>query len=112
MVEASLSVAAWPFLLASNGVWIGEILLAGGMLLERVRRYAALAAIALVVAIQSAPHEWMFALLYAPLLLLFVPGGWNRRLLPLFLLAYAWLLAALAGVAPGARWLLKTGGTL
>lgn len=105
-------VTSWPFLLVSNGVWIGEIALAGGMLVPRIRRWAALAAIALVVTIQSAPHEWMFALLYSQLLLLFVPGEWNRRLLPLFLVAYAWLLAALAGLAPGAPWLIKAGGYL
>jgi hypothetical protein len=105
-------VASWPFVLASNGVWLGEIALAGGMLVARLRAVAALAAIALVVAIQSAPHEWMFALLYGQLLLLFVPGDWNRRLLPGFLAAYVWLLAALAGMAPGASWLVKAGGYL
>jgi hypothetical protein len=105
-------VAAWPFLLVSNGVWIGEIVLAGLMLTRRFRHWAALAAIGLVVMIQSAPHEWMFALLYSQLLLLFVPGEWNRRLLPVFLGAYAWLLATLAGVAPGASWLIKAGGYL
>lgn len=105
-------VASWPFLLVSNGVWLGEIALAGAMLVPCLRHWAALVAIGLVVAIQSAPHEWMFALLYSQLLLLFVPGEWNRRLLPFFLAAYGWLLAALTGLAPGARFLIKVGGYL
>ena len=101
-------VAAPLFVLASNAVWAAEIGLAGGLLWRRVRTFAALAAIALVVLIQSAPREWMFALLYAQLLLLAVPGHWNRRLLPLFLAAYAYLVLVLLG-APGG-WLLRAGG--
>lgn len=104
-------VDSWPFLVVANGVWIGEIALAVGMVWRRTRVWAALGAIALVFTIQLAPHEWMFALLYGQALLLFVPGEWNRRLLPVFLLVYAWLLAALVG-APGAGFLTKAGGTL
>ncbi len=95
----------------SNGVWVGEIGLAFGLLWRRTRTWAALGAIGLVVTIQLAPREWMFALLYAQLLLLFVPGAWNRRLLPLFLLTFAALLVALLG-GPGRELLLKAGGGL
>lgn len=102
---------SWLLVLASNAVWIGEIALALGMLLRRTREAAALGAIALVVLIQLAPREWMFALLYVPLLLLFVRGEWNRRLLPAFLLLYGLLLAALLG-APGGDLLLKAGEVL
>lgn len=103
-------VAAPLFVLASNAVWVGEIALAGGMLVPRLRAVSALAGIALVVLIQAAPREWMFALLYTQLLLVVAPGGWNRRLLPFFLLVYAYLVAVLLG-APGS-WLLRVGGNV
>lgn len=95
---------------AANAVWLGEIALGVGMLFRRTREVAALGAVALVFLIQIAPREFMFMLLYTNLLLLFVRGEWNRRLLPVFLLAYAYLLAVLLG-APG-DFLLKAGGTL
>ncbi len=98
------------FLLAANSVWVGEVALAVGLVFRRTRELAAIGAILLVFLIQLAPREFMFALLYTNLLLLFVRGEWNRRLLPLFLADYAYLLAVLLG-APG-RFLLKAGGTL
>lgn len=104
-------IASLPLLLASNGVWLGEIALGLGMLVRRVRHLAALGALALVLLIQAAPHEWMFALLYAELLLLFLPGAALARVMPLLLVVYAYLLAALAG-APGAGFLVKASGHL
>jgi hypothetical protein len=98
------------FLLAANGVWLGEIALGVALAFRRTRELAALGAIVLVFVIQLAPREFMFALLYTNLLLIFVRGDWNRRLLPVFLGAYAYLLAVLLG-APGG-FLLKAGGTL
>jgi len=98
------------FGVASNAVWLGEALLAVGMLFRRTREWAALAAIALVFTIQLAPREFMFALLYTNLLLLFVRGEWNRRLLPVFLALYGYLLAVLLG-GPGS-FLLKADGGL
>jgi hypothetical protein len=99
------------FVLAANAVWMAEISLSAGMLWRATRVAAALGAIALVFTIQLAPNEWMFALLYAQLLLLFVPGEWNRRLLPAFVAAYGYLLLALAG-APGRGFLVKASGQL
>lgn len=104
-------VASVAFVLAANAIWVGELLLGLGMLWHRTRVWAALGALAMVCAIQLAPREWMFALLFAPLLLLFLPGVWLRRLLPLFLAINAILLAVLAG-APGAAVFLKPGGHL
>ncbi len=102
--------ASLALVLLSNGVWLGEIALAFGMLWRRTRTLAALGAIGVTFALQLAPREFMFALLYAQLLLLFVPGEWNRRLLAVLLASYAYLLAALLG-APG-EFLLRRGGTL
>jgi hypothetical protein len=98
------------FVLLSNAVWVAEMALAALLIPLRTRAAAALGAIALVLTIQSAPREFMFALLYGQLLLLFVPGHWNHRLLAVFLLAYGSLLAVLLG-APGG-FLLKADGNL
>jgi len=97
------------FVLASNAVWIGEMAIGLAILVRPLRKWAALAAIALTFTIQLAPREFMFALGYTQLLLLSVPGEWNRRLLWPFLLAYAYLLGAALGWVPGAL-LVKTGG--
>lgn len=104
-------IASLPLLVASNGVWVGEIGLGVGLLWRRLRLVAALGALALVLMIQSAPYEWMFALLYVELLLLFLPGAALARCLPVLLAIYLYLLAALAG-APGASWLVKATGHL
>lgn len=109
--EAGPYRAASPLLVVlSNGVWLGEIALGLGMLWRRTRTFAALGAIGLTFGIQLAPREFMFALFYSQLLLLFVPGEWNRRLLVVFLVVYAYLLAVLLG-APG-EFFLRRGGTL
>lgn len=104
-------VASLPFVLLANAVWVGEVLLGLGMLWHRTRVWAALGALATVGAIQLAPREWMFALLFAQQLLLFLPGVWLRRLLPIFLAIYVVLLAVLAG-APGEAIFIKASGRL
>ena len=96
------------FLLLSNSVWVGEIVLAAALCHHRTRELAAFASILFVFLLQLAPREFMFALLYSQVLLLFPRGNWNQKLLYLGLFAYAWLLAAMLG-APG-EWLLRKGG--
>ncbi len=103
-------VDSWLFVLVSNFVWIGEIALGLALLHRRTRQWAAAGAIALVFMIQAAPREFMFALLYASLLLLLFRGEPNRRLMPVFLGVYLCMLAALLG-AP-LPFLLKSGGGL
>lgn len=104
-------VDSLAFIAVSNAVYLAEIAIAVLLLTRRFRAVAATSAILLVFVIQLAPREFMFALLYAQLLLLFVPGGWNRRLIVVFAIAYVYLLAVMAGVAPGA-FLLKANGLL
>ena len=103
-------VDSWIMVLVSNSVWIGEIMLGLAMLNRRTRPFAATGAIGLVFMIQAAPREFMFALLYTSLLLLQFRGEPNRRLMPIFLVIYACMLAALLG-APFS-FLLRAGGTL
>lgn len=98
------------FVALSNSVWIGEIAIGVALVFQRTRVLAGLAAIALVFAIQSAPREFMFALLYTSLLLFMLPGEPNRRLQWGFVAVYALMLAALLG-AP-IEFLLKAEGTI
>ena len=96
----------WPFVLASNAVVVAEVLLPWLLLLRPTRLLAAIAAIALMVSIQVGALEMGFAMLFTNLLLLFVPAGWNARLLPAFGLVLLWAVGAAAGWLPGdpSRW--------
>lgn len=101
------SVVFWTL---SNSVWVGEIALAFGLLFQRTRLLSVLLALFLVLVIQLPPREFMFAILYSQLIVLFVPGEWQRKLMPVFLMAYLWLILVLLG-GPG-RFLLKPGGDI
>jgi hypothetical protein len=95
-------VASWPLRLGSNAVVLGELGLPWLLMHPRTRRFAAVAALMLVLTIQSGAREVGFALLFTNLLLIFLPSNWNGRLLPLYgsILALGLLLAAL-----GSSWL-------
>jgi len=103
-------VASPLFVALSNSVWVMEIALGVGLLIERARHVCGLLAIALVFAIQSAPREFMFAFVYTNMLLLCVRGDWNRRLRWLFVALYAALIAALLGAPLG--FLIRGSGTI
>ncbi|HEY8518165.1 MAG TPA: hypothetical protein VIS07_21860 [Candidatus Binatia bacterium] len=94
------------FVVASNLVWVLEIVLAPLLLWRRTRTAAAIAAIALVLAIQVGAREIGFALLFANLLLLFVPTAATRTLLPALLAVLGWIVGAALGWLPGHAWLL------
>lgn len=97
-----------PFVVFTNAVCWLEMALAGMLLFARTRTAAALVSVAVVFAIQAAPKEVMFALISCQLLVLFVPGNWNRRALPILTVAYVYYLAVVLG-APG-EFLLKASG--
>lgn len=103
-------VASPLFVAASNSVWIMELALGIGLLVHRARHVCGLLAIGVVLAIQTAPREFMFALLYTNMLLLCVRGGFNERLKWFFLALYAALLAALLGAPLG--FLVRGSGTI
>jgi len=90
-----------PFLIASNAVWVAELVLPVLLVVRNTRVLAAVASIALILAIQVGAREVMFALLFSQLLLLFVDGGISRRTAVVFVAAYLYVLGFLAGVAPG-----------
>lgn len=90
--------AAWVVL--SNGVWLFELAAGLALCVRKLFVPAALASLLVVAFIELGARELTFGLLMANLLLLFLPGAWNRRLWPLSALAYAWLAAAHAGLVP------------
>ncbi|MEW6272926.1 MAG: hypothetical protein AB1689_26925 [Thermodesulfobacteriota bacterium] len=99
-------VASVPFVVASNLVWMLEMALAPLLLWRRTRPAAAVAAIALVLAIQLGARELGFALLFTNLLLLFVPAAATRTLLPVLGALLLWMIVAAFGWLPGREWLL------
>ena len=108
---------SWPMLLLANGIYVGEMALGVLLLFRHTRAPAALLMIAGTFLLQIAPREFMFAMLYTNLLLLFLPpSAALRRILivvalPLFVAGYALLLLALSGADP-IQFLLKPNGHL
>ncbi len=91
----------WAIPILSNAIYLAEMALPPLLLIGRTRTAAALAGIAVVAVIQLGAREIAFALLFINLLILFLPGPWNRRALPALACLYAWALGASFGLWPG-----------
>jgi len=91
---------SWPLLLVSNATYLMEILVAIGLFIRRVRPLALCAAVALILAIEVAAREVFFGALFLGLIALFARRALNWQLLPLFVVFYAYLLAAGFGFVP------------
>lgn len=98
-------VASVPFRVVSNAVYLIEMLLAPLLLFAKTRVVAAVLSLAFVLLIQLGAREVGFALVFANLLLLFVPWQIGRRLVPFFAVFAAWVLLAAIGVLPGGAWI-------
>ena len=94
-------VSHLPFVVASNLVYLAELGLPFLMMWARTRVLGAVLAIALMVAIQLGAIEVGFAFLFLNLLFLFLPGSWNRRLLPVFAFVLVYAVGAAFGWLPG-----------
>ena len=84
----------------ANLAWILGLLLPLGLLVRRLRPLAMAGSILLWIAVAVVTREVFLAALYVNLMLLFARKDLNRRLLPLFLLLFAWLLLVAVGVLP------------
>jgi len=91
-----------PLLIASNLVWIAEIIIPFGLLARPTRALAVVASLALVAAIEAGARELFFGMLYANLALLFTTSDWHQRFRPVFALALAALLLSRLGILPEA----------
>jgi hypothetical protein len=94
-------VAAPAFVVASNAVWIFEIVLGVLLLLRRTRVVAAVAAIAMVLLLQLGAREAGFALLFTGLLATFLPRAPRRGVLIAVVALLAYAVIAAFGVLPG-----------
>ena len=88
-------------LLASNGVWLGEIAAAVLLLIPGLRVFGAALGLALLLGIELGARELMFGVLMTNMLALFAPVVWSRRLLPTSAAFYGFLLATKLGWLPG-----------
>lgn len=95
--------------LASNAVWITELVLPVMLVVRRTRVIGAVLAVLFVLSVQLVAREVMFGLLYSQLVLLTLPGRSFRRIAPVYAVAYAYLIGYLLGILP-ADWILKRGG--
>ena len=86
----------------ANLTWILGLLLPLGLLVRRLRALAVVVSILLWIAVALMTREAFLAALLVNLTLLYAGKDLNRRLLPLFLLLFAWLALIAAGVLP--RW--------
>lgn len=91
---------SWALLIVSNATYLAEIGVAIGLLVRRLRPVALCAAMALIVAIEIVAREVLFGALYLGLITLFSRRALNWRLLPMFTMVYAYLLAAGFGYVP------------
>ncbi len=82
------------FLAVSNSVYVFEMLAGVLLLVARTRWMAAIAAIGFVIMVELGAREIIFGALMINLLLLFVPGQWNKKLFGAFVVFYLYLCLA------------------
>jgi hypothetical protein len=88
---------SWLFIALSNAVYLFEMGAGLALLVSRIRPLVVAAAIGFVIAIEAGARELTFGALMINLLLLFLDGPWVRRLFPLFVALYAYLVLAEQG---------------
>ena len=91
--------SAFPVVL-SNLVYIGEIVVAGLLLVKRTRLLGLVGGMVMIVGIELAARELFFGILFANLVLLHAPKDWTKPTLLGWCAVYAALLAVKAGLLP------------
>jgi hypothetical protein len=87
-------------LVLANAIWAAAIALAILVVSTPLRRFGAVGAIGLVLLVHGFARQPMHALLMTQLLLLCIPGQWNKRLAPLLIVAYVGVFLAATVFAP------------
>lgn len=82
LVDSPLIVAL------SNGVYIAEIIAALLLLHRKYYKIAIALTFSLIIGIEIVARELLFGCLFLNLLLLYIPGNWNKRCLPYFIIFY------------------------
>lgn len=91
---------SWGLVLVSNSTYVLEIGVAIGLLIRRVRRFALVTGVALILAIEVVAREVFFGAFYIALLTLFARRALNWQLFPIFAAFYVYLFAAAFGFVP------------
>jgi hypothetical protein len=94
-------VHSFWFIAVSNGVWIGELTVAVGLLVRRLRPFALAGGLVLMAGILASSNELFFDTFFINLLLLFARKDLIWKLLPASLACYAYYLAVGFGIVPG-----------
>ncbi len=94
--------SSWRLLGVSNATWLVELLLAPLLVWRPTRRAAALLGLAVLGGIQVGAREVFFGLVFANAVLLYLPGTWHRRAVPVVAVLLAVLMLSRVGVLPEA----------
>ncbi len=92
------------FKVVSNGAWISEIVLGLLLLFRRIWPLAVVCAIFTVFGIEFIAREFIFGVLMVSMLFLFCRRDVNRRLLPVYVVFLAYLVAVKLGWVPWLYW--------
>jgi len=82
------------FVAISNIAYLFELAAPALLAVRKTRSFAVIATILFVVAIEAGARELLFGALVINLLLLSLPGQWNKRLFPLFAGCYLYVVVA------------------
>jgi len=93
-------IASAPLLVLSNLTWVGEMVLAPGLVWRRTRPVALLLALALLAAIELVAREVFFGLVFASLMLLFAPRDLQTPARAVIAVALALLALSRLGILP------------
>ncbi len=88
------------FLIVSNSVYLFEMLAPVLLIVRKTRAAAVVATIAFVFGIEAGAREVMFGAFMIGLLLLFLPGTWNKKVFPVYAAIYAYLIADTLNLVP------------
>jgi hypothetical protein len=88
-------------LIASNAVWVAELVLPGLLLWPRTRRLGIAGTLLLLAGIELAAREAFFGLMFTNLVVLFLPRPLGRGYVAAVVALLGWLLLGALGVVPG-----------
>jgi len=89
-----------PLSIVSNLVWLSEMLLAVLLVPRATRRFAWVAALGLILALEVVAREFMFGVEFGCTLLLFARSDLLRRIVVPVSIFFAWLVLVRLGFAP------------
>ena len=93
-------VESFGFVALSNAIWLTELVQPVLLALACTRRWGVLLGIAMMLGMQLFAREVVFGTIAISMILLFARQDWLPRLLPLWIVLYAWLVLTLHNLPP------------